>query len=101
MDTKYLLSSFEKDPAMESISVTCQTDGFFEVPSLDSWDACLLGTSCEEPPAVPYEGTMTVTPLIMKVETEEICAVDGSMLHIKCPSFQQIYVLGASYGREQ
>ena len=86
---------------MESISVVCQPDGFFEVPSLDSWDNCLLGTICEDPPIVPDEGTLTVTPKVMEVEIEEKCTVDGSVLDIKCPSFQQIYILGASYGREQ
>ena len=92
---------FEEDPEMESISVVCQTDGFFKVPYWDSWDNCLLGTTCEDPALVPYEGTITVTPKVMEVETEEACAVEGSVLDIRCPSFQQIYMLGATYGREQ
>ena len=60
---------------MESISVICQPDGFFEVPSLDSSDNCLLGTICEEPPIVSDEGTLTVTPKVMEVETVEKCEV--------------------------
>ena len=95
------LFRFEDDPHLKSIDVTCQTDGFFEVPEEDNWENCLLGTYCEQPPTTPYEGTMTITPKVMQLETEELCAVDGAVLEIKCPSFQQIYVLGASYGREQ
>ena len=85
---------------MESISVVCQDDGFFEVPSVEAWETCLLGTTCEDPPDTPYEGTVTVTPQITEVEREEKCAVDGSVMDIRCPSFQQIYILGATYGRE-
>ena len=86
---------------MGSIDVECQTDGFFKVPEEDAWENCLLGSYCEQPPEAPYEGSITITPKVMQLETEKQCAVDGAMLDIKCPSFQQIYILGATYGREQ
>ena len=95
------LFRFEDDPFKESVSVTCQTDGFFEVPEEEEWENCILGISCEPPPTEPYEGTMIITPKLMEVETEDVCGVDGAELKIKCPSFQQIYILGGSYGREQ
>ena len=85
---------------MVSIDVECQPDGFFKVPEEDSWENCLLGSYCEPPPEAPFEGSIAVTPKVMELETEKLCAVDGTELSIKCPSFQQIFVFGASYGRE-
>ena len=90
---------FEDDSDQESISVVCQSDGFFEVPDEESWERCLIGPTCVDPPNAPFEGTVTVIPKVMEVEIEEKCAVDGHQLEVKCPSFQQIYVVEASYGR--
>ena len=90
---------FEDDPDLESISMVCQPDGFFEVPDEDSWERCLIGPTCVDPPETPFEGDVTITPKVMEVEIEEKCVVQGEDLKIKCPSFQQIYIVAASYGR--
>lgn len=86
---------------MESIDVECQPDGFFKVPEEDEWENCVLGSYCEQPPEAPFEGRITVTPKIMQLEPEKLCGVDGANIEIKCPTFQQIYIISASYGREQ
>ena len=86
---------------MESIDVECQPDGFFKVPEEDAWENCVLGSYCEQPPEAPFEGSIKITPKVMELEPKKLCAVDGASLEIKCPSFQQIFIFGASYGREQ
>ena len=71
------------------------------MPEYSEWDNCVLGSYCEQPPDAPYEGSITVTPKIMQLEHQTLCAVDGTTVDIKCPTFQQIYIISASYGREQ
>ena len=46
------------------------------------------------------DGIREIKPKIFDMPLLEVCAVDGSDLNIKCPSFLNIYVKSASYGRE-
>ena len=82
-------------------SVVCQPDGFFKVPTADSWPKCVLGPSCDVPPNIPYEGSRFIIPKIVETEFSQACGVEGKNLIITCPSFQTIYVKSALYGRKQ
>ena len=46
------------------------------------------------------DGIREITPKIFDMPLLEECAVDGTDLNIKCPSFLSIYVKSATYGRE-
>ena len=57
------------------------------------------GPLCVPPPEVPYEGFLNISSPVHEVDTVDTCQVDGEDLEIACPSFLNIFVQSATYGR--
>ena len=91
---------YEEDPDIEMFSYTCTDTGFFEIPKESAWPTCLRGPLCDLPPEIPQEGTRLIIPKVMELEIPNICGAEATNILIKCPSFQQIYIKEAQYGRK-
>ena len=55
---------------------------------------------CPIPPEVPLDGKRLIIPKILEVEITEACGAEETIMLMKCPSFQQLYIEEARYGRE-
>ena len=51
------------------------------------------------PPEVPFEGFLNISSPVHEVDTVDTCQVDGEDLEIACPSFLNIFIQSATYGR--
>jgi hypothetical protein len=48
---------------------------------------------------VPEEGILEFDPIVYEQETVETCAITNDKLDLKCPSFLQVYIPSATFGR--
>ena len=55
---------------------------------------------CPIPPEIPLDGKRLIIPQTMEVEITEACGAEETNMLMKCPSFQQLYIKEARYGRE-
>lgn len=81
-----------QDVFMVSIFIT-------SVPNFVSFSAPL----CPKPPEIPVEGPsvgmIEFDPIVFDQPTEKTCAIQEENLELKCPSFLQIYIPHATFGR--
>ena len=121
---------FEDDPGQESVTYTCQGNtesllnrGFFDSPLTETeWPRCIEGNVfymnvyhstnyiylllfsaplCPVPPEKKFEGNLQHNPKVIDVPPEELCAVDGEPVNIKCHSFLNIHIVSVIYGRKK
>ena len=55
---------------------------------------------CIPPPDIPFEGFLNISSPVYDVENVDTCQIDGEDLEIVCPSFLNVYIRSASYGRK-
>ena len=60
----------------------------------------LLAPLCSSPPEVPVEGFLNISSPVHDVENVDTCQTDGEDLELVCPSFLNIYIRSATYGRK-
>ena len=65
-----------------------------------SYKSLLKGPICFSPPDIPFEGSLNISSPIHGVEQSDTCQVDAGELSLMCPSFLNIYVRSATYGRK-
>ena len=55
---------------------------------------------CSPPPDVPFEGFLNISSPVHDVQNVDTCETDGEELEIVCPSFLNVYIRSATYGRK-
>ena len=98
---------FEDEPEKKYEEYQCQNGslpgterGYFKIPEDDKWPRCVKGPLCIPPPDAPFEGFINISSPVHDVEIIDACQVDGEDLEIVCPSFLNIHIRSATYGRK-
>ena len=58
------------------------------------------GPLCVPTPEVPFDGFLNISSPVHDVEIVDTCQIDGENLYIVCPSFLNIFIRSATYGRK-